>query len=70
MSKKPHLPARPCTNHDVRLHDSGLRAGSLMEGPVGRLSPQEAQAVARRAAEASYNHALDAGCAVMPRAWM
>lgn len=51
MSDEKNLPVQAQNNNAVQLHDSGLRAGSLIEQSITRLNEQQAQNLMAKAGE-------------------
>lgn len=51
MSDERKLPVQAHNNNAVQLHDSGLRAGSLIEHSLNRLNEQQAQHLMAKAGE-------------------
>jgi hypothetical protein len=51
MKEKKYLPAQPENNNNVQLHNNGLRAGSLIEQSLSRLTEQQAQNLMSKAGE-------------------
>jgi hypothetical protein len=51
MSDDKKLPVEANTGNKVQLHESGLRAGSLIEQSLGRLSPEQTETLVAKAAE-------------------
>lgn len=51
MSNDKNLPASSDRSNAIKLHDNGLRAGSLIEQSIARLNEQQAQNLMAKAAE-------------------
>jgi hypothetical protein len=51
MKEKKYLPAQPENKNNVQLHNNGLRAGSLIEQSLSRLTEQQAQNLMSKAGE-------------------
>lgn len=51
MSDKKNVPARAQNTDAAQLHDTGARAGSLIEQSLTRLNPQQLEALMAKAGE-------------------